>query len=373
MALEESEQRLWKRRLVLDALARIGGMREVEVGEVIATPATLGYRNKAEFTLGLDRGGRRVLGLHGSSPTRELIDVDRCLLQSAAANRLLATLRRELLDPASPAGLFRAEDPLRWTLRSSRFSGELLVAVRDRDAALRPELEVLANRLRAAHAELCGVVLLISPRGRRGGTRAQLLAGREWIEECLAGFSFRLPAASFLQVNLEAAEMLVARMLEQAGPVHGVDVLELYGGVGVYALALAQRGARVVSCEADAAAVEAARESARRAGLSTVRFEQGDVLRVLRASMQGAWRPGLIVANPPRTGLGRGVAEAMAALRPLRILLIACDPATLARDARRLGMAGYALRRVVPVDLFPQTAHVEAIALLDRLSGASVR
>lgn len=366
MTLEEHEQRQWKRRLVQEALARIGGVHDVEVEAILAGESTLGYRNKVEFSLGLDADGRRALGLHGSAPGHEIVDVGRCLLQSETANNVLASIRAFLLDPELPRSFFRQQDPLRLVIRSSRLSGEILVALRDTGDASLPRLRELAHQLRAAHREISGVVLLISRPGRRGGVRTEALSGRDWIEESLAGMTFQLPAASFLQVNLEAAELLVQCSLTLVGPVAGVHVLDLYGGVGIHALALARQGARVTLCEADAAAVAAGRQSAILSGLRAVRFVRADVLHFLRSQQLDTADVGLVVANPPRTGLGPGVAPAMAGLRPERIVLISCDAPTLARDVKRLSQGGFTLQRVIPVDMFPQTAQVETVSVLAR-------
>jgi 23S rRNA (uracil1939-C5)-methyltransferase len=144
-------------------------------------------------------------------------------------------------------------------------------------------------------------------------------------------------------------------------------LLELYGGIGAVSLALARRGAAATVVDADAAAIACGAQAAREAGLPSVEFARADVSAFLGGS-RGAPRPDLVVADPPRTGLGKGVALQIAALRPPRIALVSCDPATLARDLAVLSASGYAVLRVTPFDLFPQTAHVEAVAWL-RLSG----
>jgi 23S rRNA (uracil1939-C5)-methyltransferase len=172
-------------------------------------------------------------------------------------------------------------------------------------------------------------------------------------------------------VNSGAAELLVDLVVAMAGPVEDRAVLDLYGGVGAFALALAQRGARARVIEADPEAVEAGARAAASHGLARVRFERSDVAAyLLRRSARGE-APAVVVADPPRAGLQRGVAEGVAAMRPERVVLVSCDPATLARDVRSLAGGGMRLQRVVPVDLFPQTPHVETISLLTRASGPS--
>lgn len=359
MVLAEPDQREWKRRLLIEALARIGATREVEVESIQAAPAGLGYRNRVELTLGRDALGQPALGLHVRGPELALVDVQRCLLQAEPANAVLATARAVLLEHGE---LFAqpGDEQFRLVLRSSRSTGEILVAIREAARRFPRTLALtLAELLTRQHEEIRGVVILESAPGRRGGTRALPILGRDWIEERVAGTTYQLPAASFIQVNTEMADVMTSLVVECAGPLEGARALDLYGGVGVHGMALARRGARVIVCDADGQALACGREAVLREGLHGVRFRHADVLAFLREP--GGTRWDVVVANPPRTGLGAGVAEAITARGPERLVLVSCDPATLARDVARLKRAGYRLERVIPVDLFPQTAHVEAI------------
>jgi 23S rRNA (uracil1939-C5)-methyltransferase len=201
--------------------------------------------------------------------------------------------------------------------------------------------------------------------GGRGGAACTTLEGRDWIEETLGGVTFRLPPATFVQVNADAAAGLLDAVVAAAGDVDGQEVLDLYGGVGAYGIALAGRGARVTVVDADGAAVRCGREAARRSGRGAA-FVRADARRFLDREGQAGRRPHLVIANPPRTGCGPGVAQALGALAPARLIVVSCDPATLARDVKQLRGAGYRLLRAVPFDLFPQTAHVETLLLLER-------
>jgi len=365
MGLGETDQRSFKRRLVQDAIDRIAAVR-LEVEEPIPSPEALGYRNRLELTLGRDAQGRPALGLHPVDPeARGLVDVGRCLVQREPANRVLDTLRAHLLGraeewiDAAPRG-----DPFRVLLRASALTGEVLVVVRETVRPF-PGITDLVAALARAHPELVGVVRLRARPGRRGGARATAVWGRDWIRERIGSTIFRLPAASFVQANPTAAERLLDLVRELCGPVAGLSLLELYGGVGSFGLELARQGASVTVCEADPAAVRCGEAAAREAGRATVRFVRSDVSRFLsQAPSAGAFD--LVLANPPRTGLGRGVAAAIAGLAPRRIVLVSCDPATLARDLRQLSRAGWIPRRAVPVDLFPQTAHIETVVALER-------
>ncbi len=369
MVLPEEEQRSWKRRIVRDVLARIGRFENLPVEAPLEAPPVLGYRNRVELTFGVDADGRRRLGYHAADARMGLVDVERCLLQDDVGNRVLLLARAFFVEGPGHAlastGL--SDEPPRIVIRRSAHSGRVLVALRGPADAF-PQADAFAGMVREAAPEVASVVRLIARPGRRGGTRVVPLVGPPWIEESLGGILFRLPAAAFCQVNPTVGDRLVDLVQEIAAPVPGSRVLELYGGVGVFSLALSRRGARAHVCEADPEAVACGREATRAHGDLPVTFACSDVAAFLRRPQSPRERPDIVIADPPRTGLGRGVAAAIARLSPRRVALVSCDPATLARDARTLADGGYVPRRVVPVDMFPQTPHLETVMLLERES-----
>jgi tRNA/tmRNA/rRNA uracil-C5-methylase (TrmA/RlmC/RlmD family) len=210
--------------------------------------------------------------------------------------------------------------------------------------------------------------LLRAKPGRRGGVRAETLHGNPAITERLGEFEFRLPPASFMQVNPAGGAALIRLVRKLAGSVRNQRVLDLFGGVGTFGLHLARAGARwVVVCDADRDAIDAGRRCARDARLKHIRFVHETVQAYLRSQRGKA--ADLVVANPPRSGFGRGVARGILALDPRRAIVVSCDPPTLARDLKPFLASGYRLERVVPVDLFPQTHHVETVVLLTKEAG----
>ena len=364
MVLDEQVQQHWKRRLVVEALRRIG-RSEIEVDALRAAPSALGYRNKVELTLGRDPEGRPAIGFHrpeGAGPG--LVDVRACAVQSRPADAVLATARAFLLERAAAwsAPTDGQTDPFRLILRTSRATGQVLVALRETTRPF-PDARALADRLARKHADLSGVVRIRARTGQRGGARVSAVYGKSWIEERIGELNFRLPATSFLQVNIEAVDLLIDLVQRGAGPVAGKVVLDLYGGIGAFGIALARRGGECIVCEADVEAVRCGRQAVRGRSVGKVRFEHADVGAFL--GREGC-RADIVVANPPRSGLGRRVADRLARLAPRRIVLVSCDPATLARDARRLVESGFRIERAVPVDVFPQTAHVETVLTLIR-------
>jgi 23S rRNA (uracil1939-C5)-methyltransferase len=364
MVLDEAGQREAKRSFVVDALERIGRLVGVPVEPIVPTPPELGYRNKIELTFGRAPSGAPVLGYHRAGDPSRLVDVPGCLVADAGLGPLLRLARSFFLEGpgrGDPA-LAPSADPVRLVLRASSTGNERLVALRG-PAGPFPSLPEFARAAADADPGLVGVVRIIGRPGRRGGATLQTISGRPWISEELLGIPFRVPAATFLQVHAAAADAMLRHVLAGAGK--PARVVELYGGVGGLGLALAREGAHVTLVEADPEAVACGREAADRAGIATARFVREDVGRFLRDA-SGASAPDLVIADPPRSGFGQDVAAAVAALGAPRIVMVSCDPGTMARDVAALAAHGYTVDRVVPFDLFPQTAHVEAVVWLSR-------
>lgn len=352
MPVAETAQREAKRRFVVDALERLGGFRDVPVADLVPIDPALGYRTRIELTPARVPGGGTRWGYHRVDDPQAILDVPSCTIAHPALQPLLDFVRSRPPDASGDARLI---------LRVSRSSAEKLVALRG-EAGSVPPIASFARAAMAADPDLVGVVRLVSTPGRRGGSRTEVVAGRGWIEEEVLGTTFRVPGGTFLQVHAAAAEALGRRLLEEAGDPD--DLVELYAGVGAIGLAAARRGTRATLVDADPDAIACGDEAARRLGLD-VALVRSDVLRFL-AARAGNAPPALVVADPPRTGFGRGVASRLATWGPPRIAVVSCDPATLARDAAALTAGGYVLERVAPYDFFPQTAHVEALAWLRR-------
>jgi len=360
-------QHRWKRRIVEEALVRIGGFRGVGVEEVVPSPRALGYRNRVEVVLRRDRRGRPAVGFAGFEPEvgPAVVDVERCAVLDERAAPALDAVRRALLGDPRLASLWSSPEPFRILVRVG-IAGAL-VAIRGPRAAAAVEraLTEAAERLVAGGA-LAGVVRTIAAAGRRGGTRSRALAGAADTEREVAGVRFRIPAGSFTQVNDEAADRLVEAVVERCSAGPGSTVLDLYGGIGAFGWRLAARGARVTVVEADERAVACGREARPQAALRTPpAFVHRDA-RAFLDDHAGALFDAA-VANPPRTGLGRGVAERLAARTSHTIVVVSCDAATLARDLRVVVASGrWRIARVTPFDLFPHTPHVEIVTAVER-------
>jgi len=324
-----------KRRMAGDALRRIGGLA-VEDPPLVPSPRALGYRATITFTVRWPRAGTvPVVGFHRATGEGEaagdVFALERCEIAREEVQRLWDALR-----PA--AGALPRGDDVRLKLRSAA-DGSLHALVAGGEGAWTSPQPLVA----AARAAGLAVTVWWEP---SGGT-VRRMGGREADPGAVA----------FAQVNPEVAEALRNAVLAACAGVPG-RALDLYAGAGEVAVALATRGWRVAAVEANAAAAARADEAVRRAGLE-VEVRADRVERCIGALLPAD----VVVVNPPRTGLDEAVTRALAQQPPRRLVYVSCDPATLARDLKRLGAAPERLD-IVCYDMFPQTSHVESVAVL---------
>lgn len=390
----------WKRRIVQDALRRIGRLDLPEdiVRPVLfagdESPAEWGYRNKMEFAFGSDESGRLRLGLR-TRATRSVADVTGCRLQSPRTMAVLDALR-ELCSEAKLAAAPDSGDR-RQPARKEAFSSSVRQNNILRFAVIREpsgggclvELITLPSPQEARTIRRLGEALLAGPWGVTGfvhSTRsaaAPVAYGEETLltlGECrlaetlhLQGrpVSFQLDHSSFFQVNTRAAELLyntaadMARALFQGNEdIWGRSCWDIYCGVGGLGLTMAPHFESIFGMEAVAPAIELARVNAKQCDGTTFRFETGDAA-TLEKCFKRIGMPDLLVTDPPRAGMDEKTVQAILKHKPPRLVLVSCDPATLARDLALLAPA-YQIHAVQPVDLFPQTPHIETVVSLSR-------
>jgi 23S rRNA (uracil1939-C5)-methyltransferase len=348
------EQLRLKENRVRDALERIGGMGGDIVRPVRGMDDPWRYRNKVTFTAGEDNG-RPILGFLRDG-SRRVVDVPDCLLADKAAAPL-ARAAFEFCRGAGDRGVGRV------TVRKNFSAGSVLIVI-ETGAPLAHGRET-AERLRAADGAVAGVVNAVRG-GGNGRTRYVLLSGEDRITETLAGIDFSVSAGAFFQVNPRQAEALYARAAGLVPAGTGVRVLDAYCGAGGFALFLARRAGSVLGVESNAAAVRDAADNARRNRFSNVRFMVGDLEKSPPLAARELTDCTDLMVDPPRRGLSPRFMAECAKSSVRRIIYASCDPATLARDCRSLAEKGFLATEITPFDMFPQTAHVESLALLER-------
>jgi 23S rRNA (uracil1939-C5)-methyltransferase len=357
-----SAQLRFKRQILADQLAKIGGLTDLPVAETLAAARPWGYRNSVHFHC----VGRRIGYYAADSHDLQEIDSDPLLLP--VLNDVLAALR-SVVRAGAPM-------PAEVILRASEAYGYVLAALllpergsptlrhgsgeqqsrraegRGGDEEAIGDLSQLAARWRMRCPALAGVTLPSQPPAALGADHL--------IEE-LGGIAFHLRPATFFQINSAAAEALLAFARTGLALSGGERLLDLYCGAGAFALPLAAIAAEVLGIEEYAGAIEDGRTTAGENGIANVRFEVGRVEQVLR-QLQGSFEAAVL--DPPRRGCHPQALEQLLRLAPARIVYISCQPATLARDLKLLVAGGYQVVSMQPVDLFPQTAHIESVCVL---------
>ncbi len=358
-----------KQEQVDDALRRLGRLEGYELEPIVPAVEPWRYRNKLEYSFGTDPNGRLVCGFHAPGRWEEIVEIEDCQLASIPANeareRVVRWCREAGLaayDRRIGAGFLR-----NLVVREGRRTGQLQVRLVTGPGALD------RDGLAAAAAPVDGVLWtrVDSVAETTQGGETELIAGVDRLEEELGGLRLRISPQAFLQTNTEMAERLYGLAAQYAGLGGFERVYDLYCGIGTIALMLAPRVAEVWGIELVEEAIADAIAGARLNEIDNARFLVGDVRLALRDLVAQAGRPDLVVVDPPRAGLSQKVVRRIIEAAPRRLVYVSCNPTTLAPNAAQLVEAGFRLKRVRPVDMFPQTPHIECVALLERASASA--
>lgn len=354
-----------KAEQVGEALSRIGRLSGYALEPIVPAVELWRYRNKLEYSFGAADDGKLICGFHAPGRWETIVSVEDCLLASEAGN----LLREVVVGWCRSAGLApydrrSGEGFLRnLVVREGRRTGELQVRLVTAPGELDRDGLVAALGGRAASVmwtALDGVAEVTS-----GGV-TEVLLGSDAIDEELCGLTVRISSDAFFQTNTEMAEVLYGLAGEYAGLTGFERVFDLYCGIGTIGLTIAPRAAELWGLELVQRAISDAIFNAARNEIERVHFFAGDVRLALRDLVARAGRPDVVLVDPPRAGLSQKVVRRIIESSPRRIVYLSCNPTTLAPNAAQLAAAGYLLRRVRPVDMFPQTPHIECVALLER-------
>jgi 23S rRNA (uracil1939-C5)-methyltransferase len=353
-SLPYQEQLRHKHSQVEDALVRLGGLEGFDLEPIEPAAERWRYRNKLEYSFG-ERDGELVLGFHARGRWDLVMDAEDCQLASERNN----AHRNELRNWARSEGLSAYDRRARvGTLRN------LVIREGRRSGQLQTRLVTSPVEIPRPPVDLHTIV-----EGTSSGTDGPTgVLGRKRLEEELCGLRFRISHNAFFQTNTEMAERLYGIAAEMAGLTGRERVFDLFCGIGTLGLSLASRAGEVWGVEIVPEAIADAEENARRNGIENARFRTGDARKEIRPLVEEAGRPDVVVVDPPRAGLSKKVVRRLIECDAPRIVYVSCNPTTLAPNAAQLSEAGYRLRRVRPVDMFPQTPHIECVALLEKAS-----
>jgi 23S rRNA (uracil1939-C5)-methyltransferase len=353
-----------KAEQVREALERIGHLTDFELDPIVPAVEQWRYRNKLEYSFGTGPDGELVCGFHAPGRWDEIVPMTDCLLASERSNtvrdQVLAWCRIQGLSPwdrRDQHGLLR-----NLVIREGRRSGELQVRLVTSPGSI--DVDSLADAV-----ECDG--LFWTQQDQLGetvqGGETTLISGTPQLRERIGGLEFLVSPEAFFQTNTEMAEQLYELAAEFAQLRGHERVFDLYCGIGTIGLTLAARAREVVGVEIVEPAVADAIENARINDIVNARFYAGDIRLAMRELVETAGRPDVAVVDPPRAGLSQKVVRRIIEAQPSRIVYVSCNPTTLAPNAAQMVEAGYRLVRVRPVDMFPQTPHIESVALLEKL------
>ncbi len=335
-----------------DALRRLGHLDGYELEPIEPAIETWRYRNKLEYSFG-EQPGAIALGFHRRGSWSEIVDVDDCHLASEANNAARNSVRQWAHDSGLTAYDSRADSG---TLRN------LVVREGRRTGQVQTRLVTSADEIPRPPVDLHTVI-----EGLSGGTDGPTgVLGEEHLAEELSGLRFRVSHTAFMQTNTEMAERLYAIAGDFAELNGSQRLFDLFCGIGTIGLSLASRAGEVWGLESVPEAIGDAEVNAAANGIENAQFVCADARLGIAPLLERAGRPDTVIVDPPRSGLSKKIVRRLLETGAQRIVYVSCNPTTLAPNAAQIVEAGYTLRRVKPVDMFPQTPHVEAVAIFDK-------
>ncbi|WP_337753168.1 23S rRNA (uracil(1939)-C(5))-methyltransferase RlmD [Dialister invisus] len=356
-----------KYRRVKDVIERIAGESGNLVRPVLPAAHPFAYRNKMAVPAGLVKG-KAALGCYRQG-SHDIIPVSSCAIQKEENNRLLRFARRfiekygiSVYDEKTRKG------SLRHVLGRVGDGGKMM-AVLVTASEILPEEKRWIEEIKKELPEV--VSLWHNIQSKLGntilGAKIRHLWGRETLTASLCGLRFEVSPYSFFQVHKEQAEILYEKALAYADLKGGETVIDAYCGTGTISLCLAKKAKRVIGIEIVKPAIEDAKKNAKKNHMENTEFYAADAGKLMPQLYRKGLVPDVIVMDPVRAGCSEEVLKAAAGMNPKRIVYVSCNPATFARDAKILKSEGYEIKEIQPVDMFPQTMHVEAIVLLSKL------
>lgn len=365
-------QLAFKAKQVQDCLYKIAGISDVEVLETLGMDQPLAYRNKAQVPV------RRVNGQLETGFFRknshDLLPIEDFYIQDPVIDQVIVFVRDLLrrfdlkpYDEKEGTGLIR-----NLVVRRGHYSGEIMVIL----VTSRPKIfrvEQLIEQLIKRSPEIVSVMQNINDRNTNAifGKEWKTLYGQDYISDQMLGNDFQIAGPAFYQVNTEMAEKLYQTAIDFAALKANDVVIDAYSGIGTIGLSVAKHVKEVYGVEVIAEAVENSQKNATLNNITNAHYVCDTAEKAMKNWLKEGIQPTVILVDPPRKGLTESFIKASAQTGADRIAYISCNVATMARDIKLYQELGYELKKVQPVDLFPQTHHVEAVSLLVRADSSA--
>jgi len=364
----------YKQREVINNLQRLGNIDLPEVTPIAASVKTYFYRNKMEFSFSEQSDAiiedRNALGFHMSGMWDKILDISECHLQQDPSNAIRNAIREfatkhemAFFNPRHQHGL------LRTLMIRTTSTGEVMVLVQffKEDVDKR---RLLLDYLKSTFSEITALLYVINGKANDTIYDQEVIcyAGRDHIIEEMEGLQFKINAKSFYQTNAEQAYELYKITRGFAGLTGDELVYDLYTGTGTIAQFISKKAKKVIGVEAVPEAITAAKENAKLNRIDNVEFYVGDMKKVFNdAFINTHGVPDVLITDPPRDGMHQDVVKQILNIAPQKIVYVSCNSATQARDIALMD-AQYQVTKIQPVDMFPQTHHVENVVLLEKRS-----
>lgn len=364
--MEYFAQLEWKKRRVENCLDRIGGIKDAQVLFPLPSKEIYRYRNKASFPV-RTYDGKTVCGLYAYH-SHFVVDIDDCLIQYKEVKIVMSQLRVwmtkydvSIYDELTGQGLLRHV-----VVRCAKDGTMMLILVINGEEI--PNVRQLLMLFNLALPKVKSIILNHNTKDTNVimGDRNTVIYGRGYYIEEIGGLEFKVGSDSFLQVNSAQTETLYSSLFKMLSLSKEDTVLDLFCGVGTITLGAAKRAKFAYGVEISENAVENARFSAQLNDIENTEFLSGDAYELPARLKELNEKNPVVIVDPPRKGLTPELIGDIAALNPKKIGYVSCDPATLARDLKHFKELGFEVKQVQPVDMFPQTVHVESVVLMSR-------
>lgn len=359
-------QLLWKQQMVKNAMTRIGKLPNVPVHSVKGMDKPWFYRNKSQIPFGMQDG--RIVGGFYQTRSHEIADTDICIIQTEEANDIL----REMKLVLAQLGIMPYEEKTQQgmlrhvVVRKGRATGEIMVVLITNKKKF-PQKDEAVEAIKKILPDVTSIVQNVNNEKTNVifGEKTMTLWGKDVIEDLIGDVRFEISARSFYQVNPEQTEVLYKQALDYAQLTGDETVIDAYCGIGTISLFLAKQAKQVLGVEIVPQAIEDAKRNAEINGFTNTYFEAGPAEEVIPKWYNEGKTADVLVVDPPRKGCDEALLRTILEQKPKRVVYVSCNPGTLARDLRILEDGGYETKEVQPVDMFPQTTHVECCALLE--------
>lgn len=360
-------QLAYKREIVRDALERIGGLIDIPVESTLGMDEPWSYRNKIQVPVAV-QNGKFAFGFY-KKRSHDIVDMEHCMITDPLIDDIVQTARQVAEENSiAPYDEVKNRGVLRHVMaRVGKKTGEVMVVFVTRTEEL-PHRKTLIRELTERYPQIKSIAQNINTKRTNAifGDTTKTLWGRDVIYDQIGDVTFAISARSFFQVNPTQTEVLYGKALEFAGLTGKETVIDAYCGIGTISLFLAKQAKHVYGVEIVPEAIEDAKKNAELNKITNATFEVGKSEDVIPNWRDQGIEPDVIVVDPPRKGCDASLIDTMIAMQPERIVYVSCNPATLARDLNLLTAGGYEVKKVQPVDMFPQTMHVECCVSLEK-------